>query len=535
MTSQSVIWLYPLVFMSLFALVFYLRLGIRWTWGLCWQAVLILTVALLGFALHKYTSICAWLGWGLFSLFVIFPRTMLNRLERNLALLNPKAAILEANRLRYFLWGPPGRFWLDMCQVTAYFLNGDNQSAESLIENWRKFPLPRSTRYGLVGYLLSGKIILRDWQGIILEYNYVKNHSSGQIRQSLANAACRAYLELGLINDAIDCLKLADIPAARLTKEALYMSFVPFFSLSGAESELLSCFDSLRQIPNALPEYARLYWLGRCQAAQGKYEESRQTFLKAIDSTPQTIPIWNERINYQLKKTTDTTQPITLANWSNQIACARSILRHALTVGEVIAPSTPRWATIFLVAFIIGSYALSHLYSIFPSPGTLLISLNCFRFGVLDTQMVMSGQYWRLLSYLFLHSHISHVVLNIVGLWWFGKLAENLYGTMRFLFIYFSTGILSGLAHIFLSPGLMAVGASGAVMGIFGATCAGIFRAKVVPPSLRKTEVSYLLGLALAQIVLDQVVPNVAVFAHLGGLIAGLMLGLIIPLRKLDL
>src|SRR5262249_45766319 len=153
----------------------------------------------------------------------------------------------------------------------------------------------------------------------------------------------------------------------------------------------------------------------------------------------------------------------------------------------------------------------------------------CFQWGVLDAQQVGSGEYWRLLSYLFLHSHVSHLALNLVGLWWFGRLAENLFGTGRFLTIYFTSGILSGLPHLLFSPEMLAFGASGAVMGVFGAATAGIFRCKqILPESIRKTEVRWMLGLAAAQAVLDQVVPHVAVFAHLGGLVAGLALGLII-------
>src|SRR5262249_51878287 len=95
---------------------------------------------------------------------------------------------------------------------------------------------------------------------------------------------------------------------------------------------------------------------------------------------------------------------------------------------------------------------------------------------------------------------------------------------------------LSGAAHTFFSPDMPAVGASGAVMGVFGAATAGIFRCKdILPESIRRTEVAWMLGLAAAQMVLDQLIPHVAVFAHLGGLVAGMILGLIMPLRKIEL
>jgi len=86
-----------------------------------------------------------------------------------------------------------------------------------------------------------------------------------------------------------------------------------------------------------------------------------------------------------------------------------------------------------------------------------------------------------------------------------------------------------------LAPHTMAIGASGAVMGVFGAVAAGIFRLKnVIPESLRRSELYWMLGLAVAQIILDHIIPQVASFAHLGGLVGGLILGMFlkIPERK---
>ncbi len=89
------------------------------------------------------------------------------------------------------------------------------------------------------------------------------------------------------------------------------------------------------------------------------------------------------------------------------------------------------------------------------------------------------------------------------------------------------------MSEVMWSQSLIAIGASGSVMGVFGATAGAVFRCKdFLPANLRKSELNWMVRLALLQIILDQVIPHVAVFAHLGGLVAGLMLGLLLPVRK---
>ena len=58
-------------------------------------------------------------------------------------------------------------------------------------------------------------------------------------------------------------------------------------------------------------------------------------------------------------------------------------------------------------------------------------------------------QLWQLFTYLFIHSSLMHLILNMFGLWMFGKSLEQLWGTKRFLIFYFLSGIGAGLIHAF--------------------------------------------------------------------------------------
>jgi membrane associated rhomboid family serine protease len=532
MDSQSTLWLYPLVLIAGFALILYVRMGTRWTWGFCLQALAMLLVAVTGLVFPAWSVACTSLGWGIFLLAIVVPRAILGRLERNLNLLQPEPARAEARRLRWFFWGAPGRFWSDMTDAMCAFMSGEREKAESIMGFWQNYPLPRAAREGLIGHLMTGKILLRDWSGIIEAFAGIKQQSGGRVPYGASIAAGRAYLELGDVRQALLCLEADTVQLARFGGDALNSIFIPFFALSGAESELDEAMAGAGG-NDALPEYARLFWTGRCLAARGRMSQARELFERACRSLPAEASVWRQRIEYQLNRLDDGKAPAHEPQWQTEIEKANRLLTHARAVSEIVSPRKVRPAVVAILATIVAAYVVSHSYTIFHTTGTLKISLSCFQKGVLDAASVEAGEYWRLVTYLFLHAHISHLILNLVGLWWFGRLAENLFGTGRFLTIYFVSGILSGLTHIFLSPEMMAVGASGAVMGVFGAATAGIFRCKrLLPESIRRTEVAWMLGLAAAQVALDQVVPHVAVFAHLGGLVAGLVLGLLVPLRK---
>ena len=186
-----------------------------------------------------------------------------------------------------------------------------------------------------------------------------------------------------------------------------------------------------------------------------------------------------------------------------------------------------------LCGVIIISSLVSQLGVYIHAPWAEHLRLDMFSFGILAPRLVLAGQYWRLLTYLFLHKDLMHCVVNIIGLYWFGRIAQNIFGTPRFLAIYFISGMLSGVAQTLLAPDTPAVGASGAVMGILGAVAAGIYRMKCyLPEKIWRTELLWLLGLAVFSAISDQIVPQVATFAHLGGTVAGLIFGFIVRVPK---
>ena len=144
-------------------------------------------------------------------------------------------------------------------------------------------------------------------------------------------------------------------------------------------------------------------------------------------------------------------------------------------------------------------------------------------------------QYWRLVSAMFLHGDgtpqggILHLALNVIALVQIASLYELMFGTRRFLAIYFTTGIIASLTSALVREGA-SVGASGALFGILGAFVLSVWRSpRYRHERFARSIVNQLVFWIIANIVIGMQFPQVDISAHLGGLVAGVLLGAILP------
>jgi rhomboid protease GluP len=138
------------------------------------------------------------------------------------------------------------------------------------------------------------------------------------------------------------------------------------------------------------------------------------------------------------------------------------------------------------------------------------------------------GEWWRLFTSVFIHFGIAHLVLNMIALVMFGPLVERLYGSVNYLLIYLLAGIAGSLASLSWRPEINSAGASGAIFGILGALLAAQLRAGgTFPPDiLRPMRNTALLFLAWS-VYAALKYKGIDNAAHLGGLAAGFLLGLV--------
>jgi rhomboid protease GluP len=141
----------------------------------------------------------------------------------------------------------------------------------------------------------------------------------------------------------------------------------------------------------------------------------------------------------------------------------------------------------------------------------------------------LTGDWWRLLTYMFLHGSLMHIFFNMWCLWDLGRLCESLYGRWTFAAIYFLTGIAGGLASIAWNPVVLSVGASGAVFGLAGALIASFYLGEFSLPKMAISgTLRSLVIFAVFNLVIGQVIGGIDNGCHIGGLVSGLALGALI-------
>ncbi len=149
-------------------------------------------------------------------------------------------------------------------------------------------------------------------------------------------------------------------------------------------------------------------------------------------------------------------------------------------------------------------------------------------FGANHAPYVSAGEYWRLLTSIFLHAGLMHLLFNSIGLLMFGRIVERLYGHVGFAVIYLLAGVGGGVASFVLNPITVGAGASGAIFGIVGAFAAFFFSKRhALGETARQTlsGVGVLLAINLA---FGFMLPQIDNWAHLGGLVVGFAIGLAI-------
>ncbi|PID15884.1 rhomboid family intramembrane serine protease [Sporosarcina sp. P34] len=168
----------------------------------------------------------------------------------------------------------------------------------------------------------------------------------------------------------------------------------------------------------------------------------------------------------------------------------------------------------FLLALNIGIF----IYTLIPGIGDRL-----FLFGLGDNLLIANGEYWRLITPMFLHGGFTHLLFNMFSLFVFGPELEKIAGKARFITVYMLAGLFGDIATYFVQPAAYThVGASGAIFGVFGAFGALVYYTKHAFPQLRQV----ILPIIVISVVMTFVGTNINVTAHIAGLLTGFLIGL---------
>lgn len=151
------------------------------------------------------------------------------------------------------------------------------------------------------------------------------------------------------------------------------------------------------------------------------------------------------------------------------------------------------------------------------------------RFANYWPSVIGEGQYYRLLTCMFLHFDIKHIVGNMISILVLGDVLENYFGKIRYVVLYLSTGIVASVVSLFYyyktATLSICAGASGAGFGLFGAMIAVLVLSGGKSSGFTLKRLLVYLVLILLNGIVSGGVDNAA---HIGGLFAGMLIGFIL-------
>ncbi len=150
-------------------------------------------------------------------------------------------------------------------------------------------------------------------------------------------------------------------------------------------------------------------------------------------------------------------------------------------------------------------------------------------FGADYGPLTLNGEWWRLVTSMFVHFGIVHMGLNMWCLWNLGRAAEQLMGRAAYLLAYFVSGIFSSIASVYWHPMGASAGASGAIFGIAGALVSYVYLKKTPSHLTINKKMLGSLGTFIAYNLAFGALPGISNAAHIGGLVMGLAVGAALP------
>lgn len=152
-------------------------------------------------------------------------------------------------------------------------------------------------------------------------------------------------------------------------------------------------------------------------------------------------------------------------------------------------------------------------------------TLTLINFGANYDLLTKEGEYYRLLTSMFLHIGILHLLCNMYSLYIIGKEVENLFGKWKFLIIYLLSGISGSILSLAFSHNTVSAGASGAIFGLLGALLYfGYYYRTYLGATIRTS----IIPVIIINLVIGFLSPGIDNAAHIGGLIAGVLTSMMV-------
>lgn len=330
----------------------------------------------------------------------------------------------------------------------------------------------------------------------------------------------RSLGEIGDVNGMLQVWQqyFSSIEKTDLSTRNLAKLYVLAFC--GEKEQVANLFNSSLLI---YPQTIKNFWLATAEQASGNYETARELFLNLINCEDVRI---RTAVEWHLSQPSKAPLiPPLDKDVLEQIII--EIKQEARYIGKSQIKRQPK-ATFLIIGLNLVAFALLVRFG----GSTNLYAL--YNLGALVPQQVLAGDWWRLLTATFLHFGWLHLMMNMVGLYYFGRVVEFILEVKQYFFVYLTTGVGSMLTVTLMyilgySPENFVVGASGSVMGLVGVSVAIFLRDWLKNRgSIASKKLQSFLLIILIQTVFDLTTPQISFVSHISGTIIGFLLGMIL-------
>lgn len=187
-------------------------------------------------------------------------------------------------------------------------------------------------------------------------------------------------------------------------------------------------------------------------------------------------------------------------------------------INSKTAKENRKYEEVFKPKKIVVTYALMAICTLIYILQIFFPSLTAL--GAVNGTLVRNGQVYRLITSMFMHGSIWHLLCNMYSLYVIGCATENYFGKKKFLLIYLVSGIIGSMFSCIFNTG-WSLGASGAIFGLMGALCYFGYYYRLYMGKALYNEIIPVIVLNLA---LSIIVSNIDFYAHIGGLIGGVFI-----------
>ncbi|HET6614105.1 MAG TPA: rhomboid family intramembrane serine protease [Kofleriaceae bacterium] len=359
---------------------------------------------------------------------------------------------------------------------------------------------------------------------------YFETSAAGRIGASpqLVVEMVRAYGEAGDLAAAAGLISrlegspVADEPVMVGHLLRARLMFLAFVGRTGAVEAMCAEAGPLAQMPGA----ARYFWAGIARLNAGDPAGARSSLEEAVRLSGRDVRA-REAAQAMLSSLDGVsvagarTVPVDVATFADRLSAQSAGVprgpksKQAPELGGISWRRIP--VTTSLIALNLAAFAA--MWLVFGSAtdvGGLAMA------GANLKPAVRAGEYWRLVSSMFLHVGVLHIALNMYGLWILGKLCEQMFGSVRLLGIYMLAGLGGSVASVIFGGPQMSAGASGAIFGLLGAATVELALHKAAfPKNWRRALLGNLVFLTVANVGIGFMSPAIDQAAHMGGLLVG--------------